>query len=165
MTTRQALEEERRGYLLRNLEDRVAQVDAALAALPPENTEPAVVDAPVELVKAFATTVTVEALEIERAGYEALGKTDQAAECTRQIALLTGTDGPDPKNEDPVDPVLSDVKGIGPATSKKLTDAGITTLAEFLATDAEKVVEITGAKPDQVTDWRNQAETLTTPKA
>lgn len=52
MSDIEALENERRGYVMRGLDDRVAQVDAAIAALSPHRVtaavETAVVDVPVE---------------------------------------------------------------------------------------------------------------------
>lgn len=63
MSDIQALENERRGYVMRGLDDRVAQVDAAIAALSPPRTaavETAVVNVPVE-------TATVAAKPTRRA--------------------------------------------------------------------------------------------------
>jgi hypothetical protein len=51
MSDIEALQNERRGYVMRGLDDRVAQVDAAIAALSPRRAaavETAVVDTPVE---------------------------------------------------------------------------------------------------------------------
>lgn len=52
---------------------------------------------------------------------------------------------------------LTDIKGIGAATAKKLREAGVRTVDELRHVDVEDVARRTGLRPAQLEGWRNEA--------
>jgi transposase-like protein len=52
---------------------------------------------------------------------------------------------------------LTDIKGIGDATAKKLRDAGVRTVEELRAINVEDIAQRTGLKPAQLQGWRDEA--------
>ncbi|MEE8330221.1 MAG: helix-hairpin-helix domain-containing protein [Acidimicrobiia bacterium] len=52
---------------------------------------------------------------------------------------------------------LTEINGIGPAYSKRLADAGITTFAELIAADVAATAEAVDVSEDQVAGWADQA--------
>lgn len=55
---------------------------------------------------------------------------------------------------------LSEVKGIGPVYSERLTEAGITTFSALAATPLPKLAEIAGVAESRAADWLRQAADL-----
>lgn len=54
--------------------------------------------------------------------------------------------------------LLSGIDGIGPVFAGRLAEGGIETVAELLNADAAEVALLAGAKPAQVTKWRQRAQ-------
>lgn len=54
-------------------------------------------------------------------------------------------------------PKLTDIKGIGDATAKRLREAGVKTLEELRNIDVQDMAERTGLKGDQLRKWRDEA--------
>ncbi len=61
---------------------------------------------------------------------------------------------------DTTDSDLTEIKGIGPATAKKLGDAGITTATQLAEADAEALAEAVGSSVATVERWVAEAASV-----
>lgn len=55
---------------------------------------------------------------------------------------------------------IQNIKGVGPATVKKLNKAGVRTLADVRGMDADAVAKKTGLDVDRLREWRTEAKML-----
>lgn len=69
------------------------------------------------------------------------------ADCMTPTAVLTATEADD----------LTTLTGLGAASAKKLTEAGITTFTTLRTADVELLAEATGISPEKLADWIEQA--------
>jgi predicted flap endonuclease-1-like 5' DNA nuclease len=55
---------------------------------------------------------------------------------------------------------IQDIKGVGPATVKKLNKAGVRTLADVRAMDVDTIAAKTGIDVERLREWRTEAKML-----
>lgn len=60
----------------------------------------------------------------------------------------------------PAPPSLADLAGVGPKTIEKLATVDVTDLATLVMAEANTLADATGAKPEQVEAWINEAKDL-----
>lgn len=58
------------------------------------------------------------------------------------------------------DPPVTEVNGIGPAYAERLEEAGISTVSELAAADAEELGEATDLSPNRISGWIEQANSF-----
>ena len=58
------------------------------------------------------------------------------------------------------DPPVTEVNGIGPAYAERLEAAGISTVSELAAADAEELGEATDLSPNRISGWIEQANSF-----
>ena len=58
------------------------------------------------------------------------------------------------------DPPITEVKGIGPAYAERLEEAGVSTVSDLAAADAEELGEATDLSPNRVSGWIEQANSF-----
>ena len=81
--------------------------------------------------------------------------TEETADDTEE----TADDATDTTNDtaEPEDVPVAEIRGIGPAYSDRLADAGVETVAELAATDAETVASATELSEKRVSTWIQRA--------
>ena len=57
-------------------------------------------------------------------------------------------------------PPITEVKGIGPAYAERLEEAGVSTVSDLAAADAEELGEATDLSPNRVSGWIEQANSF-----
>lgn len=58
------------------------------------------------------------------------------------------------------DPPVTEINGIGPAYAERLEEAGISTVSELAAADAEELGEATDLSPNRISGWIEQANSF-----
>ncbi|ACV49036.1 MULTISPECIES: helix-hairpin-helix domain-containing protein [Halomicrobium] len=93
------------------------------------------------------------ATESESASEQADADTDDESETTVAAATPEPTDEPSVDNDAPV----TEIKGVGPAYAERLENAGISTVSELAAADADELGEVTDLSPNRISGWIEQA--------
>jgi len=78
---------------------------------------------------------------------------ESAAETASETTADTATDDDGDYSDEPLD----SIKGIGPAYSERLHDAGITSIAELATGDAAEIGEAINVSPKTVSNWIDRA--------
>jgi len=89
------------------------------------------------------------AVAVDDAEAESADSTESAAAAESEA----DTDDGDGYSDAPLD----SIKGIGPAYSERLHDAGITSIAELAESDAETVGDAINVSPKTVSNWIDRA--------
>lgn len=56
-------------------------------------------------------------------------------------------------SEEPSSDDVMTIKGVGPASAAKLREAGVSTVAHLVASDAQELAEVTGLSPVTIEKW------------
>jgi len=81
---------------------------------------------------------------------------DDETEATATPSTEQSDDAPSVENDAPV----TEIKGIGPAYAERLENAGISTVSELAAADADELGEATDLSPNRVSGWIEQANSF-----
>ena len=76
------------------------------------------------------------------------------------ILLLRSRRGNEKATDPAPDPVLMDIKGIGPVYSDRLNKAKVRTVADLIEAGAEAAAAATGVDEEAAADWIRQAKAL-----
>jgi predicted flap endonuclease-1-like 5' DNA nuclease len=87
---------------------------------------------------------------------EATGVTDHAG---TETPAAESAEAAGPVSEEPADgsPHVESISGIGPAYAKRLEEAGVESVAELSAADADTLAEETGISAKRVSGWIDSA--------
>ncbi|WP_018258076.1 DUF4332 domain-containing protein [Halomicrobium katesii] len=94
------------------------------------------------------------ATESEPASEQADADTDDESETTAAAATPEPTDDDSPVDDDAP---VTEIKGVGPAYAERLENAGISTVSELAAADADELGEATDLSPNRISGWIEQA--------
>ena len=87
---------------------------------------------------------------------EATGVTDHTETETPAAESAEAT-GPVPEEPDDGSPHVESINGIGPAYAKRLEEAGVESVAELSAADADTLAEETGISAKRISGWIDSA--------
>jgi hypothetical protein len=88
-------------------------------------------------------------------GRRARGEPTPTVAETDSLATVAGASAVESGPDD-----LTDIKGVGPVTARKLADAGIASIATIAAMNAEELAQRTGSSPKVAAKWIDSARNL-----